>query len=141
MKDNIYQLAEKILLGYGKLQQLSIITVGRIYQDKKIFIEGSYPLDLQDSEPFDDVYIALKLSSNSQLQRKHFGLNPTAEKDYTQVYHWDWSDGVDFFRPGQWQKYLEQLGRRLDEEETEAKRLHEVPVDDSNLFSEGDADQ
>lgn len=111
-----------------------------VYGDR-IDIIGVYPLNLLDPDTplFDEITVLLHL-----LPEKRYvvddGIMSPLDPNRTLVYfatplgaqHYR----VHYYRPGLWERYIQTL-REEDERDREFNRkLHEVPIDDSSLFSE-----
>lgn len=134
--DNIYKLAVQILAARGKLQTHNVIRVMSIYEDEKIYIDGLLPLNVnetvQSDEPFDSIYIGLKLPMNTDNQNG-LRLPDRMEVDKTTMVYL-WNGTPRFNRDGRWLKYLETVLMKIETERQATMTLHQNPIDDSGLF-------
>ncbi len=135
IEDRIFKAGVKILHYYGRVELVSPVRWGEVYEDQKLIIRACWPFDYMNDSSYFDLYIALKLRPQDDIQQPVFGMVKT-DRDTTIVYYWK---GIQqFVRPGRWIDYLSYLIRKMDKENEETQKWNNQPVDDQGLFSDMD---
>lgn len=133
MSEQLFLLAKSVLEARGVNEYWNLIRVARVYRDERITIEGV--LD-EDGESLDAMYISLHMSPDQAEtpppMEVKFALSRSTPKEETPVYQW--REATQYFRPGRWILYLEQLYQQIYEQYERSRQLNGTPVNDERLF-------
>lgn len=136
-KDETARKLITILNTKGELDKSGLMPY-RKYEDKKIYIEACISTTLT----YNKISLAIHLCETlSQPTIFGFGLSRNDNyENWTLVYSWkDDLDNqvgyVEYFRPGMWLEYIEELHQEITNEQKRLRNLHRKPINDSALFS------
>ena len=122
----------------GHFQAINPLAVTGVWQDEKMLIEAT--VNLEDKR-ITNIRIGLKMifRFEDEAIEPLVPFPPAIETDdkrrrYTIVY--DGGNFPHYFRPGRWQKHLQNVIKDLKEKSNKFLDLHNKAVDDSALFSD-----
>jgi hypothetical protein len=83
--------------------------------------------------PYESIYVGLKLEMNSDTKSNPLRISKMAHQDIP-VYRWN--KGTTYYRKGRWEKYIHHLVSKYKYEDKAIRKLHQIDIDDSSLFSD-----
>jgi hypothetical protein len=141
MSVEMFNSAKTILATWGEFEVYNVTRLIKIYRDNKLTIIGAYD---RENRVFEHVYIAINFQEEGTINPPRLYYLPLGLADNQNqtlvfsAYRLAETEMLaeEYWRPGRWELYLQQLVIQVKEVEQKLATLNQKPIDDRKLFPE-----